>query len=34
MDAERAVAKEIQEQGTARGGNETKSLMDDNILID
>lgn len=33
MDAERAVAKEIQEQGRARGGNESKSLMDDNILI-
>ena len=34
MDAEKAVAKEIQEQGTARGGNDTKSLMDDGILFD
>ena len=32
MDAEKAVAKEIQEQGTARGGNASKSLMDDGIL--
>ena len=34
MEAEKAVAKEIQEQGTARGGNDSKSLMDDNILLD
>jgi len=34
MDAEKAVAKEIQEQGTARGGNDSKSLMDDGILLD
>ena len=33
MEAERAVAKEIQEQGTARGGNDSKSLMDDGILF-
>ena len=33
MDAERAVAKEIQEQGTARGGNDSKSLMDDGVLF-
>lgn len=32
MDAEKAIAKEIQEQGTARGGNDSKSLMDDGIL--
>lgn len=32
MEAERAVAKEIQEQGTARGGNENKSLMDDGVF--
>lgn len=31
-DAEKAVAKEIQEQGTARGGNDSKSLMDDGLL--
>ena len=34
MDAEKAVAKEIQEQGTARGGNASKSLMDDGILFE
>lgn len=33
METERAVAKEIQEQGTARGGNESKSLMDDGVLM-
>ena len=32
-EAERAVEKEIEEQGTARGGNESKSLMDDGILM-
>lgn len=32
MDAEKAVAKEIQEQGNARGGNDSKSMMDDGIL--
>ena len=34
MDAEKAVAKEVQEQGTARGGNASKSLMDDGVLYD
>ena len=34
MEAEKAVAKEIQEQGTARGGNESKSLMDDGVLFE
>ena len=33
LEAEKAVAKEIEEQGRARGGNESKSLMDDGILI-
>ena len=33
METERAVAKEIQEQGTARGGNDSKSLMDDGVFI-
>lgn len=32
-DAEKAVAREIQEQGRARGGNATKTLMDDGILL-
>ena len=32
-DAEQAIAKEIEEQGRARGGNESKSLMDDGILM-
>lgn len=32
MDAEKAVAKEIQEQGRARGSNE-KTLMDDGIFM-
>ena len=32
-EAERAVEKEIEEQGVARGGNESKSLMEDGILI-
>lgn len=32
MDAERAVAKEIKEQGRARGSSE-KTLMDDGILL-
>lgn len=32
-DAEQAIAKEIEEQGRARGGNESKSLMDDGIII-
>lgn len=34
MEAEKAVAKEVQEQGTARGGNASKSLMDDGVLYD
>lgn len=33
MEAEKAVAKEIAEQGRARGNNGEKSLMDDGILI-
>lgn len=33
MEAEKAVAKEIQEQGNARGGNDSKSLMDDGVLM-
>ena len=33
MVAEKAVAKEIEEQGNAVGGNERKSLMDDGIII-
>lgn len=33
LEAERAVAKEIEEQGRARGGNDSKSLMDDGILL-
>jgi hypothetical protein len=32
MDAEKAVAKEIQEQGTARGGNDSKSIMEDGVF--
>lgn len=32
MEAEKTIAKEIQEQGRARGGN-GKTLMDDGILI-
>ena len=32
-DAEQAIAKEIEEQGRARGGNESQSLMDDGILL-
>ena len=32
-EAERAVEKEIEEQGVARGGNESKSLMEDGILL-
>ena len=31
-EAEKAVAQEIEDQGRARGGNETKSLMDDGLL--
>lgn len=31
-EAEKAVALEIEDQGRARGGNETKSLMDDGLL--
>lgn len=34
MEAERAVEKEIEEMGIARGGNDSKSLMDDGILLD
>lgn len=30
-DAEKAVTKEIEEQGRARGGNDSKSLFDDGI---
>lgn len=33
LDAEKAVAKEIEEAGVARGGNDSKSLMDDGILL-
>jgi hypothetical protein len=32
MEAEKVVAKELEEQGRARGGNQ-KTLMDDGILI-
>lgn len=32
MEAEKAVAKEIEEQGRARGSQGTKKLMDDGIL--
>ena len=32
-EAERAVEKELEEQGVARGGNESKSLMEDGILL-
>lgn len=32
-DAERAVTKELQEVGRARGNSGEKSLMDDNILV-
>lgn len=34
MEAEKAVEKEIEEMGIARGGNDSKSLMDDGILMD
>lgn len=34
MEAEKAVEKEIEEMGTARGGNNSKSLMDDRILYE
>lgn len=33
MDAEKAVEKELEDMGTARGGNSSKSLMEDIILI-
>ena len=33
MEAEKAVEKELESVGTARGGNESKSLMDDGILL-
>lgn len=33
QDAERAVAKEIQEQGKVRGGSESLTLMDNGILL-
>jgi uncharacterized protein YoxC len=33
MEAEKMVAKEIMEQGRARGGNENKAIMEDGILI-
>jgi len=33
MEAEKAVEKEIEAIGTARGGNESKSLMEDGILL-
>lgn len=33
MEAEKAVAKEIEEQGRAKGNNGTKKLMDDGILF-
>lgn len=32
-EAERVVAKEIEEQGRARGGNENKSLLDDGFGV-
>lgn len=32
-EAEKTIAKEIQEQGRVRGGNERKSLMDDGLLF-
>lgn len=34
MNTEKIVEKEIEEAGTARGGNDSKSLMDDGILMD
>lgn len=33
MEAEKAVSKEISEQGRARGGNSNKTLMDDGVLV-
>lgn len=33
MEAEKAVAKEIEEQGRARGGNDTKKLFEDGIIL-
>lgn len=33
MDAEKAVEKELEDMGTARGGNSSKSLMEDTILM-
>jgi uncharacterized protein YoxC len=33
MEAEKMVAKEIMEQGRARGGNENKAIMEDGILL-
>lgn len=33
MEAEKAVAKEIEEQGRARGGNDTKKLFEDGITL-
>lgn len=32
MEAEKALSKELEETGRARGGNEKKSLMDDNMF--
>ena len=31
-EAEKAIEKELEEIGTARGGNDSKSLMEDGIL--
>lgn len=33
IDAERAVAREIQEQGKARGGSDSLTLMDNGIIL-
>lgn len=33
-EAEKAVEREIDDVGVARGGNDTKSLMDDGVLLD
>lgn len=33
MEAEKAVSREITEQGRARGGNSNKTLMDDGIIV-
>lgn len=33
IEAEKAISREIEEQGRARGGNEKKTLMDDGIIL-